>query len=101
MGKRKRDSTQAKTEKRGKYEDISKAFGSKLTVQKTKKRPFVESWFDELMNCQTGKIEPEGVEERGRVLPVSFKKRLSCDSYLLDFFLFCQVFEVIFCNKYI
>lgn len=62
MGKRKRDSIQAKGDKRGKYEDISKAFGSKLTVQKTKKRPFVESWFDELMNGDTGKIEPEGVE---------------------------------------
>ena len=65
MGKQKRDSIQAKGDKRGKYEDISKAFGSKLTVQKTKKRPFVESWFDELMNVHTGKIEPEGVEERG------------------------------------
>merc|ERR1711892_258107 len=60
MGKRKRESTETKTKKRYKHDDISKLIQKK---PKKKREPeFSTVWFDELMNESSGRIEPDGVE---------------------------------------
>merc|ERR1711892_643667 len=60
MGKRKRESTETKTKKRYKHDDISKLIQKK---PKKKREPeFSTVWFDELMNESSGRIEPGGVE---------------------------------------